>query len=155
MRWQHSNTHAEYSCQQGEDMQATLELFEQYKLRIGVHADSAGAAALGVKSQTVSNWRTRGSQAEPWLIEKMCVVLDVDTTEWLLRAQMEQSPNASNKLVWQRVGEKLGYRIASVGLLLTSPLGLLWRRLARAAEGFVFEVPQTLIAASGWLLASS
>ncbi|AGG90253.1 MULTISPECIES: hypothetical protein [Rhodanobacter] len=101
-------------------MQATLELFERYKLRIGAHADSAGAAALGVKSQTVSNWRTRGSQAEPWLIEKMCNALGIDTAEWLLRVQMEQAPSASNKLVWRRVGERLGYKVAGIGVVLVS-----------------------------------
>jgi hypothetical protein len=106
-------------------MNSTLELFEQYKLHLGVQADSAAAAALGVKNQTVSNWRTRGSQAEPWLIENMCIALGVDTTEWLLRVQIEQAPDASNKLVWLRMGEKLGYKVASIGVLLISPAAML------------------------------
>jgi len=46
-------------------MSAIIELFEQYKRPIDVQADRLAAQALGVKSQTVSNWRTRGSQAEP------------------------------------------------------------------------------------------
>lgn len=101
-------------------MSATLELFEQFKRRLGMQADRTAAAALGVKSQTVSNWRTRGSQAEPWLIEKMCVAIDADLAGWLLRVQMEQAPNIENKLAWRRVCEKLGYQTAGIAALLTS-----------------------------------
>lgn len=102
-------------------MSATLELFERYKQVIGVQADSAGARALGVKSQTASNWRTRGSQAEPRLIEKMCVMLREDVAPWLLRVQMEQTPDTSNREVWRRVVEKLGYRITGVAAALCIP----------------------------------
>jgi len=99
-------------------MSATLELFEKYKLRIGVQADSAGAAALSIKSQTVSNWRTRGSQAEPRLIEAMATTVGADVGEWLLRAQIEQSFDPSNREVWRRMSRKLGYRLGSIGGLL-------------------------------------
>lgn len=102
-------------------MSATLELFERYKQVIGVQADSAGARALGVKSQTASNWRTRGSQAEPRLIEKMCVMLREDVAPWLLRVQMEQTPDTSNREVWRRVVEKLGYRITGVAAASVFP----------------------------------
>ena len=101
-------------------MSATTELFEKYKFRLGVHADSAGAMALGIKSQTVSNWRTRGSQAEPRLIEAMATTVEADVGEWLLRAQIEQSFDASNRDVWRRLSKKLGYRLGSVGALLVS-----------------------------------
>lgn len=102
-------------------MSTTLELFERYKQAIGAHADRAGAQALGVKSQTVSNWRTRGSQAEPRLIEKMCSGLREDVAPWLLRVQMEQASNANRK-VWRRVGEKLGYHMVGVAAALCLPL---------------------------------
>lgn len=95
-------------------MSATIELFEQYKQAIGVQADRLAAQALGVKSQTVSNWRTRGSQAEPWLIEKMCVVLGLDATPWLVRVLAEQATGAHNRKVWERVGKGLGYKIAGM-----------------------------------------
>jgi hypothetical protein len=101
-------------------MSATLELFEQFKRHLEVQADRTAAATLGVKSQTVSNWRTRGSQAEAWLIEKMCVAIDADLAEWLLRVQMEQAPNIENKQAWRRVCEKLGYQTAGLAALLTS-----------------------------------
>ena len=101
-------------------MSATLDLFEQFKRHRGMQADRTAAAALGVKSQTVSNWRTRGSQAEPWLIEKMCEAMDADLTQWLLRVQMEQAPNIENKQAWRRVCEKLGYQTAGIAALLTS-----------------------------------
>jgi hypothetical protein len=145
-------TQAEYDNQQDEDMSATTELFEQYKLRIGAHADSAGAAALGIKSQTVSNWRTRGSQAEPWLIEKMTMALGVDATEWLVRVQVEQSHDASNKDVWRRVGKQLGYKIAEIAVLI-SPAVPLGRRAAKFAEDLGYEVPAFAIATNDWLLA--
>jgi len=107
-------------------MSATLELFERYKQSIGAQADSRGAQALGVKRQTVNNWRMRASQAEPRLIEAMCLALREDVTPWLLRVQLEQSPHASNRQVWQRVREKLGYRMSGMALALCLPAAGSW-----------------------------
>ncbi len=112
-------------------MSATLELFERFKQVVGAQADSAGAQALGVKSQTVSNWRTRGSQAEPRLIEKMCTTVHEDLAPWLMRVQMEQASKA-NRQVWRRVGEKLGYHMAGVAVALCLPA---------AGSSFCAEVP--------------
>jgi hypothetical protein len=98
-------------------MTATIELLERYKHSLGVRADRLAAQALGVKSQTVSNWRTRGSQAEPWLIEKMCMALGYDVAPWLVRMLAEQATGMHNRKVWMRVGKSLGYRMVSVAAL--------------------------------------
>ncbi|HVX56666.1 MAG TPA: hypothetical protein VHA37_02950 [Candidatus Saccharimonadales bacterium] len=103
-------------------MSTTLELFERYKQALTLRTDGAAAAALGVKSQTISNWRTRGSQAEPKLIETMCRSLDLDVLPWLLRIQMEQSSDGANKAVWRRVGSRLGYPMACLAVGLTDCL---------------------------------
>lgn len=129
-----SCTLAEYGNQQGEDMSATIELFERYKARIGACTDGAAAASLGVKSQTVSNWRTRGSQAEPRLIEKMVATVDADIGEWLLRVQIEQSFDTPNKEVWRRLSEKLGYKLSCVAVLAASAVAQFGCRLAMLAE---------------------
>ena len=133
-------------------MSATTELFEKYKLRLGVHADSAGAMALGIKSQTVSNWRTRGSQAEPWLIEKMTMALGIDTTEWLVRVQVEQSPDVRNKEVWRRLGKRLGYKLTVIGALLMSPMALFGNGPTGLVEGFGYEASQAVLVTGDWLL---
>jgi hypothetical protein len=112
-------------------MSPTIELFEQYKHFRGVQADRLAAQMLGVKSQTVSNWRTRGSQAEPWLVEKMCLALGQEATPWLVRILAEQATSAHNRKVWERVGASLGYRMASVLALAVIPVA--W--LIRLAEG--------------------
>lgn len=103
-------------------MSATVELFEQYKQAIGVQADRLAAHALGVKSQTVSNWRTRGSQAEPWLIEKMCLELGHDAVPWLVRMLTEQATGAHNRKVWERVWHTLRHRVMGLALLAGLPL---------------------------------
>ncbi|MGN2254581.1 hypothetical protein ACFWZ4_14475 [Frateuria sp. GZRe12] len=113
-------------------MSATLELLAKYKQALAVHADSAAAHALGVKNQTVSNWRTRGSQAEPWLIEKMCAAVGETTAPWLLRVQFEQAPDTSNKQVWRRVAQHFGCKIA--GLASIAGLPGLRSGLAGAAD---------------------
>lgn len=118
-------------------MSATIELFESYKTGVGARTDGAGAASLGVTSQTVSNWRNRGSQAEPQLIEKMCATLNEDLASWLLRAQMEQASSA-NRQVWHRVAEKLSYRIAGAILAVGLP--------ATEASGFA-ETPFVYVSA--------
>jgi hypothetical protein len=115
-------------------MSATLELLAKYKQALAVQADSAAAQALGVKNQTVSNWRTRGSQAEPWLIERMCMAVGEATAPWLLRVQFEQTPDASNKQVWQRVAEHLGCKLAGLAAIAGLP-GL--RPLLEDAAGAV------------------
>ncbi|MGN2249194.1 helix-turn-helix domain-containing protein [Frateuria sp. GZRe14] len=102
-------------------MSATLELLTRYKQALAMHADSAAAQALGVKNQTVSNWRTRGSQAEPWLIEKMCAVLGEATAPWLLRVQFEQASDASNKQVWRRVAQHFGFKLAGIATIAGLP----------------------------------
>ncbi|HEU4992312.1 MAG TPA: hypothetical protein VFT52_07480 [Luteimonas sp.] len=106
-------------------MNATLELLERYKLALSLRADSAAARALGVKTQTVSNWRTRGSQAEPWVIEKMCAAIGVPTAPWLLHAQFAQAPDASNKQVWRRVAQSLGCKLGGLAAFAGVP-GAQW-----------------------------
>lgn len=122
-------------------MSATIELFEQYKQAIGVQADRLAAQALGVKSQTASNWRTRGSQAEPWLIEKMCVALGHDATPWLVRVLTEQATGLHNRKVWERVGKELGYKIAGMVALLGAHAA--W--LSRLADGEFQDVTNTAL----------
>lgn len=129
-------------------MSATIELFEQYKQAINVQADRLAAQALGVKSQTVSNWRTRGSQAEPWLIEAMCAELACAAAPWLIRVLAEQATGAHNRGVWERVGKGLGYRMANWLALVGIPAT--W--LATLAEGMsVVGNGREYRMAIGWL----
>ncbi len=90
-------------------MNTTTHLFDRYKEALGVHSDRQAAMRLGVKVQTVSNWRTRGSQAEAATIDAMCHQLKEDPMPWLLRIQAEQGGEDSrNGRVWQRVATQLG-----------------------------------------------
>lgn len=91
-------------------MTATTELLDRYRQAKGLKSDNAAALSLGVKRQTINNWRMRGSQGEPHLIERMCDTLQMDPAPWLLRALQEQSHNA-NKQVWQRLTHRLGYAV--------------------------------------------
>ena len=106
-------------------MNATLELLERYKQALSLRADRAAARTLGVKTQTVSNWRTRGSQAEPWVIEKMCAAIGVPTAPWLLQAQFAQAPDASNKQVWRRAVQSLGCKLGGLAAFAGVP-GARW-----------------------------
>lgn len=136
---------------QREVMSATLELLEQYKHALGMRADCAAASALGVKNQTVSNWHTRGSQAEPWLIEKMCAAIGVPTAPWLLRVQFEQTPNASNKQVWQRVAEHLGFKLAGLAGIAGLPgVGLLLKGGAGGIGADITRARALLAMLAGW-----
>ena len=81
-----------------------------------------------MKPQTISNWRTRGSQAEPKLIETMCRKLDQDPTPWLLRAQADQAHDPDNVMVWKRMASRLGVSLSAIALFVGS------RRRGRAAQ---------------------
>ncbi|MDN5925346.1 MAG: hypothetical protein L0H70_10170 [Xanthomonadales bacterium] len=97
-------------------MSATVKLFEAYKESLGITTDCGAADKLGVKNQTVNNWRTRGSQAQPYLIQRMTSKLGLDAAEWTLRAQMQQSPDNKNKQAWKRVAKQFGFKIALVAV---------------------------------------
>lgn len=99
-------------------MSATIELFELFKEHLKVRSDHAAGQILGVKPQTVSNWRTRGSQAEPKLIETMCHKMGEDPVPWLLRAQADQAHDPANVLVWKRLASRLGVALTAVALFL-------------------------------------
>lgn len=107
-------------------MTATNELFDSYKVAIGVSADLGGAKSLGVKAQTVSNWRNRGSQASPKLIEAMCRRTGENPARWLLRVMAEQAPDPADRAVWKRVAKQVKASLAFAGVALASALYLLF-----------------------------
>lgn len=100
-------------------MTATTELLDMYRQARNLKSDNAAALSLGVKRQTINNWRMRGSQGEPHLIERMCDAIGLDPGPWLLRALAEQSPAVANKQVWNRLTHRLGYAV-SAGFMLAA-----------------------------------
>lgn len=120
-------------------MNTTTHLFDRYKETLGVRSDRQAAMKLGVKVQTVSNWRTRGSQAEAATIDSMCKHLKEDPMPWLLRIQAEQGGDDSrNSQVWQRVAVRLGVSL-SMALVavegLTAALAGGWDLVAGSSSG--------------------
>jgi hypothetical protein len=101
-------------------MSTTIELFDLYKRSLALTSDLAAARKLGIKAQTVSNWRTRGSQAEPWLIVAMCEHLEDDPMRWLLAAQSEQAHDPANQMVWRRLATKLGMPLSALAFVFHS-----------------------------------
>lgn len=98
-------------------MNTTTTLFDRYKAALGVRSDRQAALRLGVKVQTVSNWRTRGSQAEAATIDAMCEQLGEDPMPWLVRVQAEQGGEESrNTRVWRRVALRLGVSLSVLAL---------------------------------------
>lgn len=106
-------------------MSTTVELLERFKLHLAVRSDHAAGRMLGVKPQTISNWRTRGSQAEPKLIEMMCRKLGEDSAPWLLRAQAEQAHDPANGLVWKRLATRLGVSLTALAVMLETGADIL------------------------------
>ncbi len=102
----------------------TTLLFDRYKESLDVRSDRQAAMRLGVKVQTVSNWRTRGSQAEAATIDAMCAQLQEDPMPWLLRIQAEQGGEDSrNGQVWQRVAMRLGVSLSMTMLAIEGLAG--------------------------------
>jgi transcriptional regulator with XRE-family HTH domain len=118
-------------------MNATNDLFDRFKKAQGIYADLGGAKALGVKAQTVSNWRNRGSQASPKLIEAMCRHLDEDPARWLLRVMAEQAPDPADGAVWKRLAKQLRIPLTLTGLLITAGLQNLHNCTASVAESLL------------------
>lgn len=100
-------------------MNTTTTLFDRYKESLQVRSDRQAALNLGVKVQTVSNWRTRGSQAEAATIDAMCKQLNEDAMPWLLRIQAEQGGEDSrNSKVWRNVAMRLGVSLPVLAVML-------------------------------------
>lgn len=115
-------------------MNTTITLFERYKASMQARSDRRAAMALGVKVQTVSNWRTRGSQAEAATIDAMCKQLNEDPMPWLMRIQAEQGgPESANGMVWQRVATRLGVPLAALVLAVTDLLAESFMHAASAS----------------------
>lgn len=95
-------------------MNATLELFEDWKKARGFTTDSAAGHALGVTRQTVNNWRSRGGNAEAHVIERMANDLGKDPIPYILRAFSEASKSAEAGRSLARMAKKL----AASGLAL-------------------------------------
>src|SRR5690625_1781147 len=113
----------------------TTLLFDRYKESLGVRSDRQAAMRLGVKVQTVSNWRTRGSQAEAATIDAMCAQLQEDPMPWLLRIQAEQGGEASrNSRVWRNVAVRLGVSLPAMAIGLEGLMDLAMNGLMTASE---------------------
>jgi len=82
-------------------MTATTDLLDLYKERLGYDSDNAAAKSLGLSRQTLSNWRVRLSQGEPYVIERICAALDMESGPWLLRLLSEQADKDVNRKVWR------------------------------------------------------
>lgn len=116
-------------------MNSTTTLFDRYKESLEVRSDRQAALSLGVKVQTVSNWRTRGSQAEAATIDTMCEQLGEDPMPWLLRIQAEQGGESSrNSRVWRNVAMRLGVSLPAVAIVLDGLLDLAMNGLITAGE---------------------
>lgn len=119
-------------------MNTTTELFDRYKASLEVRSDRQAAMRLGVKVQTVSNWRTRGSQAEAATIDAMCSQLGEDPMPWLLRIQAEQGGIESrNGKVWRNVAMRLGVSLSALALALDSLTTVAASGWTSALEGSV------------------
>jgi len=116
-------------------MNSTTTLFDRYKESLQVRSDRQAALSLGVKVQTVSNWRTRGSQAEAATIDAMCEQLGEDPMPWLLRIQAEQGGEASrNSRVWRNVAVRLGVSLPAMAIVLDGLMDLAMNGLMTASE---------------------
>lgn len=100
-------------------MSATLELFEAWKAAKGYATDSAAGHALKVSRQTVNNWRSRGGNAEPHVIERMAADLGRDPVPVILQAFAEAARDAEAKRTLGRLARRLG--AACVALLALAP----------------------------------
>lgn len=117
-------------------MNTTTELFDRYKASLELRSDRQAALRLGVKVQTVSNWRTRGSQAEAATIDSICKQLGEDPMPWLLRIQSEQGGTESaNSKVWQNVAMRLGVSLSALALVLDGLAAAATTGWASAMEG--------------------
>lgn len=116
-------------------MNSTTNLFDRYKESLQVRSDRQAALSLGVKVQTVSNWRTRGSQAEAATIDSMCEQLGEDPMPWLLRIQAEQGGESSrNSRVWRNVAVRLGVSLPALAILMDGLLDVAMNGLITAGE---------------------
>ncbi len=133
-------------------MNTTTILFDRYKNSLAVRSDRQAALSLGVKVQTVSNWRTRGSQAEAATIDAMCHQLGEDPMPWLLRIQAEQGGDTSrNGRVWRRVATRLGVSLP----VLAVTLNMLAEATARGVTAAVGGSTDLIVAALPFMQAGA
>lgn len=89
-------------------MSATWELFTKWCAAKNVPNDRQGALALGVKPQTVANWKD-GRNGGLAVLERMANDLGEDVVPYMVQAMREaNTANRAEADAWKRLGKKLG-----------------------------------------------
>lgn len=125
-------------------MNATLELFEDWKKARGFTTDSAAGHALGVTRQTVNNWRSRGGNAEAHVIERMANDLGKDPIPYILRAFSEASKSAEAGRSLARMAKKLAASGLAL-LLAVMPYSAPTASVVKGSESTAIYIMRTAI----------
>ena len=133
-------------------MNATLRLLDLWKAAKGIASDNAAAQALGIARQTVSNWHSRGSQAEPSLIARMATDIGQDAGAWLATVESERARTEADREAWRTLAHRLGTAatLAAVALLLREHAPALIHGAATFPALRIMSIALGLILTAAW-----
>jgi transcriptional regulator with XRE-family HTH domain len=107
------------------DVKSTTEqLLDKYALACSLTSDNQLAAALGIKRQSVHQWRKGQAFPSEEHIYTMAMMIDNEPTKWLVAIHADRSSGPVKK-EWVQLAKSLGYAAAAVtftvGLAVQTP----------------------------------
>lgn len=94
-------------------------LLDEAKEKAGFKADNELALAIGVKRQTISNYRKGRSTPDDYAKSKIADLTGRSLQEVIARIELENEPNEEKRRYWENFYKRLGGVAASIVAVVT------------------------------------
>lgn len=105
-------------------MAAIADLLDQVRERCNFNSDNELATAIGLKRQTVHQWRHSLAPVADERIAQLCALAKADGPTWLAMIHAERAQSATERALWKLMLDRLSAVAAVIALLCVSVPGV-------------------------------
>lgn len=105
-------------------MAAIADLLDQVRERCNFNSDNELATAIGLKRQTVHQWRHGLAPVADERIAQLCALAKADGPTWLAMIHAERAQSATERALWRLMLDRLSAVAAVVALVCVSLPGV-------------------------------
>lgn len=105
-------------------MAAIADLLDQVRERCNFNSDNELATAIGLKRQTVHQWRHGLAPVADERIAQLCALAKADGPTWLAMIHAERAQSATERALWKLMLDRLSAAAAVVALVCVSVPGI-------------------------------
>lgn len=81
-------------------MKTTIQYLDEAKVALGIASDYALAKALGIRTTTISNYRSGRNHFDDATAMKVAVILKIDPLEVVAAANVERAKTSDVRTMW-------------------------------------------------------